>query len=46
MGLHLARMEMRVAMECLLDRLGEITLVTDGNPHIYGQPFRSPVRCR
>ncbi|MGV0746745.1 cytochrome P450 [Mycolicibacter minnesotensis] len=42
MGLHLARMEMRVAMECLLDRLGEITLVTDDNPHIYGQPFRSP----
>lgn len=42
MGLHLARMEMRVAMECLLDRLGEITLITDGNPHIYGQPFRSP----
>lgn len=42
MGLHLARMEMRVAMECLLDRLGEITLLTDDNPHIYGQPFRSP----
>jgi len=42
MGLHLARMEMRVAMECLLERLGEITLVTDDNPHIYGQPFRSP----
>ncbi|GFG72555.1 cytochrome P450 [Mycolicibacter senuensis] len=42
MGLHLARMEMRVAMECLLDRLGDITLVTDDNPHIYGQPFRSP----
>lgn len=42
MGLHLARMEMRVAMECLLDRLSDITLVTDGNPHIYGQPFRSP----
>lgn len=42
MGLHLARMEMRVAMECLLDRLGGITLVTDDNPHIYGQPFRSP----
>lgn len=42
MGLHLARMEMRVAMECLLDRLGEIILVTDDNPHIYGQPFRSP----
>lgn len=42
MGLHLARMEMRVAMECLLDRLSDITLVTDDNPHIYGQPFRSP----
>lgn len=42
MGLHLARMEMRVAMECLLERLGDITLVTDDNPHIYGQPFRSP----
>ncbi|RAV03333.1 cytochrome P450 [Mycolicibacter senuensis] len=42
MGLHLARMEMRVAMECLLGRLGDITLVTDDNPHIYGQPFRSP----
>lgn len=44
MGLHLARMEMRVAIECLLDRLTEITLVTEDNPHIYGQPFRSP-RC-
>ncbi|MGV0791716.1 cytochrome P450 [Mycolicibacterium sp. XJ1819] len=42
MGLHLARMETRVALECLLDRLGNITLVTDENPHIYGQPFRSP----
>jgi cytochrome P450 len=42
MGLHLARMEMRVAMESLLERLGDITLVTDDNPHIYGQPFRSP----
>ncbi|MCV7317009.1 cytochrome P450 [Mycolicibacillus parakoreensis] len=42
MGLHLARMEMRVAMECLLDRLGNITLITDGDPHIHGQPFRSP----
>ncbi|MEB3051985.1 cytochrome P450 [Mycolicibacter sp. MYC123] len=44
MGLHLARMEMRVAMECLLDRLGEIALITDDDPHIYGQPFRSPRR--
>ncbi|HEX2212479.1 MAG TPA: cytochrome P450, partial [Mycobacterium sp.] len=42
MGLHLARMETRVAVECLLDRLADITLVTDDNPHIWGQPFRSP----
>ena len=42
LGLHLARMETRVALECLLDRLTDIELVTDDNPHIYGQPFRSP----
>lgn len=42
MGLHLARMETRVALECLLTRLSDIKLVTDDDPHIYGQPFRSP----
>jgi cytochrome P450 len=42
MGLHLARMETRVAMESLLDRLTNITLLTDDDPHIHGQPFRSP----
>jgi cytochrome P450 len=42
MGLHLARMETRVAVERLLDRLADIRLITDGNPHIKGQPFRSP----
>ena len=42
MGLHLARMETRVAVECLLDRLTNIRLITDDNPHISGQPFRSP----
>lgn len=42
MGLHLARMETRVALECLLARLTDIELVTDDDPHIYGQPFRSP----
>jgi cytochrome P450 len=42
MGLHLARMETRVALECLLTRLTDIELVTDDDPHIYGQPFRSP----
>jgi len=42
MGLHLARMETRVAVECLLTRLANFRLVTDDNPHIFGQPFRSP----
>jgi cytochrome P450 len=42
MGLHLARMATRVAVECLLTRLADIRLITDDNPHIWGQPFRSP----
>jgi cytochrome P450 len=42
LGLHLARMETRVAVECLLNRVTGIELVTDDDPHIYGQPFRSP----
>jgi hypothetical protein len=35
-------METRIALECLLNRLTDIELVTDDDPHIYGQPFRSP----
>ncbi len=45
LGLHLARLETRVALECLLNRLTDVELVTDGDaqdPHIHGQPFRSP----
>ncbi|MCZ0726465.1 cytochrome P450 [Mycolicibacterium iranicum] len=42
MGLHLARMETRVAVETLLTRLSDIELITDDDPHIHGQPFRSP----
>lgn len=42
LGLHLARLETRVAMECLLNRLTNVTLLTDDDPHIHGQPFRSP----
>lgn len=42
MGLHLARMETRVALESILDRLTDIRLLTDADPHIHGQPFRSP----
>jgi cytochrome P450 len=41
-GLHLARLETRVAIECLLNRSTSITLLTDDDPHIFGQPFRSP----
>lgn len=42
MGLHLARMETRVALECLLERLTNVELITDDDPHIRGNPFRSP----
>ncbi len=42
LGLHLARMETRVAIECLLSRVANLQLVTDDDPHIHGQPFRSP----
>jgi cytochrome P450 len=42
LGLHLARLETRVAVECLLTRLKDITLLDEGDPHIHGQPFRSP----
>jgi cytochrome P450 len=42
LGLHLARLETRVALECLLTRLTNIRLLTDHDPHIHGQPFRSP----
>jgi cytochrome P450 len=42
LGLHLARLETRVALECLLNRLTNFNLLTDDDPHIHGQPFRSP----
>ncbi len=42
-GMHLARVEMRLALNLLLDRLPGLRLDPDGNdPHIRGQVFRSP----
>src|SRR3984957_17223987 len=44
LGMHLARMESRVAMNTLFDRLGPFTLDPDEPiPHIEGMAFRSPL---
>jgi cytochrome P450 len=43
LGMHLARLEMRVALELLLDRLPDLRFDPEGkDPHIRGQVFRSP----
>ena len=43
LGMHLARMEMRVALNLLFDRLPKLRLDPDADdPHIRGQVFRSP----
>ena len=43
LGTHLARIEMRVALNLLLDRLPDLRLDPGGDdPHIRGQVFRSP----
>lgn len=42
LGLHLARLETRVALDCILNRLTNVNLIIDDDPHIHGQPFRSP----
>lgn len=42
-GMHLARLEMRVALNLLFDRLPRLRLDPEGDdPHIRGQVFRSP----
>jgi cytochrome P450 len=43
LGMHLARLEMRVATNLLLDRLPDLRLDPGGDdPHIHGGVFRSP----
>ena len=43
LGMHLARLELRVAVDRLLDRLPDVRLDPEGNdPHIHGERFRSP----
>lgn len=43
LGIHLARTEMRLALNILLDRLPNLRLDPDADdPHIRGQVFRSP----
>jgi cytochrome P450 len=46
LGMHLARMETRVAIDALFDRLPNLRLDPDrvegDDPHIHGQIFRSP----
>ena len=43
LGMHLARLEMRTAVNLLLDRLPNVRLDPDGDdPHIRGMVFRSP----
>ncbi|HVT77120.1 MAG TPA: cytochrome P450, partial [Acidimicrobiales bacterium] len=43
LGMHLARLELKVAVDRLLDRLPNLRLDPAGNdPHIHGERFRSP----
>ncbi|MDX6285146.1 MAG: hypothetical protein QOG53_631 [Frankiales bacterium] len=44
LGQHLARMETRIALECVFDRLPNLRLDPDAtdDPHIHGLTFRSP----
>ena len=43
LGMHLARMETRVAVDTVLTRLPDLRLDPAGDdPHIHGEIFRSP----
>jgi len=42
LGMHLARLETRVMLNSLLDRVENLTLVPDDETRIVGVTFRSP----
>lgn len=43
LGMHLARLEMKVAVNAILDRFPSMRLDPEGDdPHIHGERFRSP----
>ncbi len=44
LGMHLARLETRVMLNSLFDRVTDLTLAADDDAHIVGLTFRSPNR--
>ena len=42
LGMHLARLETRVLLNRVFDRLPGLTLNRDGDPYIRGDVFRAP----
>ena len=46
LGMHLARLETRVMLNSLFDRVTDLTLAADDDAHIVGLTFRSPNNCR
>ena len=46
LGMHLARLETRVLLNAVLDRLPDLRLDPAADPHIHGLIFRSPPELR
>ncbi|HWW54630.1 MAG TPA: cytochrome P450, partial [Acidimicrobiales bacterium] len=44
-GMHLARLEIRAAVDIVLDRLPDLRMDPEADdPHIHGETFRSPTQ--